>query len=100
MREVSEFLNLIVLPSPGLLISVLATFLTVNYMITIGSLFLVLVTLNLLNRHRISPSDHVRIQLESPWMRRDLTVAPYFFFFTIVALVLTPPCLLAVIRLE
>ena len=33
-------------------------------------------------------------------MRRDLIVALYFFIFTIVALLLTPPYLLAVMRLE
>ena len=43
------------------LISVLVIFLTVSYKITIGSLFLVLVRLKILTRHRISPSDHVRI---------------------------------------
>ena len=100
MSEVYEFFNSIVLLSPGLLISILVIFLTVNYIITIGSLFLVLVRLNLLIRHRISPSDHVRIQFESPWMRRDLIVALYFFFFTVVALLLTPRYLLAVIRWE
>ena len=61
MSEVYEFLNSLVQLSPGLLISILVTFLTVNYIITNGSLFLVLVRLNNLTRHRISPSDHVRI---------------------------------------
>ena len=100
MSDSQEVFNSIVLLSPGLLISILVIFLTVVYIITIGSLFLVLVRLNILNRHRISPSDHVRIKFESPWMRRDLILALYFFFFTIVALMLTPPYLLAVIRLE
>ena len=68
--------------SPGLLISVLVIFLTVNYITTFGSLFLVLVRLNISTQHRISASDHVRIQLESPWMRRDLTVALFLFFFS------------------
>ena len=61
MSEVYEFFNSIVLLSPGLLISLLVIFLTVNFIITIGSLFLVLLRLNTLTRHRISPSDHVRI---------------------------------------
>ena len=100
MSEVFGFLNSVMLLSPGLLISVLVIFLTVNYIITFGSLFLVPVRLNISTPHRISASDHVRIQLESPWMRRDLTVALYFFFITIVALLLTPNYILAVIRLE
>ena len=61
LSEVYEVFNSIVLLSPGLLISTLVYFLTVNFMVTIGSLFLVLVRLNILNRHRISPSDHVRL---------------------------------------
>ena len=81
MSEVSDFFNSIVLFSPGLLMSVLVIFLTVIYIITIGSLFLVLVGLNILNWHQISLSDHVRIQFETPWMRRDLIVALYFFLF-------------------
>ena len=61
MSEVYVFFNSIVLLSPGLLISVVVFFVTVKYIITIGSLFLVLVRLIILTRHRISPSDHVRI---------------------------------------
>ena len=61
MSEVYEFFNSIVLLSPGPLISILVFFLTVNYIITIGFLFLLLVRLNILTRHRISPSGHVRI---------------------------------------
>ena len=61
MSEVNEVFNSFVLLSPGLLTSILVIFLTVNFMVTIGSLFLVLVRLNILNRHRISPSDHVRL---------------------------------------
>ena len=80
MSEVFGFLNSVMLLSPGLIISVLVIFLTVNYIITFGSLFLVPVRLNISTPHRISASDHVRIQLESPWMRRDLTVALYFFY--------------------
>ena len=61
LSEVYEFFNSIVLLSPGLLILILVIFLTVNYIITIGSLFLLLVRLNILTRQRISPSDHVRV---------------------------------------
>ena len=63
MSEIYEVFNCIVLLSPGLLISFLVIFLTVNYMVTIGYLFLVLVRLNILNRHRIFPNDHVRLYL-------------------------------------
>ena len=59
MSEVYEFLKSIVLLSTGLLISFLAIFSTVNYIITIGSLFLVLVRLKDLTRHRISASDNL-----------------------------------------
>ena len=61
MSEVYDFLNSIVLLCLGLLISVLAIFLTVNHIFTIGSVFLVLVGLNILNGHQVSPSDHERI---------------------------------------
>ena len=63
MSEVYEFFNSIVLLSPGPLVSILVIFLTVKYTILFGSLFLVLVRLNILTRHRMSPSDHVRINL-------------------------------------
>ena len=81
MSEVYDIFNSFVLPSPGLLFSVWVIFPTVNYIITFGSLFLVLVRLKILNRHRISRSDNVRALLESPWMSRDLIVALYFFLF-------------------
>ena len=81
MIEVCEFFNSIVLLCPTLLVSVLVIFLTVKYIITNGSLFLVLVRLNILNGQRISPSDHVRKLFESLWMRRDLIVALYCFLF-------------------
>ena len=93
-------MNLFVLISAGLLISTLVSFPTVNFIMKIGSLFIVLVKLNNINYHRISPSDHVQTRLHQQWMRRDLTVALYFFIFTIVALLLTPLYLLAVIRVE
>ena len=80
MSEVYEFFHSTVLLSPGLLVSILVNFLTVNYIITIGSLFSVLVRLKILTRHPIYPNDHVRIWLESPWMRRDLIVAFFFLF--------------------
>ena len=61
---------------------------------------MVLVRLNIINRHRSLLSGHVRIQFGPPWMRRDLIVALRFIFFTNVALLLTPTFFLAVIRLE
>ena len=48
----------------------------------------------------ISAIDLVQNYLDPQWMRRDLIVALYLFFFAVLGLLLSPSYLLAVIGLD